>query len=352
MTKTTSSEISLNNYTKLLAEIQKHVKQTGENIFKTVTRQKVVMAWQIGKIIDEYLSKNNKSGYGEKLLEQLTKDILISKSALYEMRGFYQSYPELPEDDGNLNWSHYKKLSGIKKAEERKYLEDLTKKNSWDAETLKEETQKLKNNSTKNIKNETNKTNSNKKPVVSKLRPERGKLFSYQLVKFENTDKTYIDLGFNIFKEVEENLPKTAQDASAVDVLKKKENYSLKESGNHPRKFNTYKAYLDRVVDGDTIRFNIDLGFKIFHKEIIRLKGVDAPEIKTEEGKKSLKILNNLLKNLPFFIIKTMKIDIYGRYVADVFFDETMSQSDPQKIADEGIYLNQLLLNKGSVAIL
>ena len=47
-----------------------------------------------------------------------------------------------------------------------------------------------------------------------------------------------------------------------------------------------------------------------------------------------------------------MKIDIYGRYVADVFFDETMSQSDPQKIADEGIYLNQLLLNKGSVAIL
>ena len=352
MTKTTSSEISLNNYTKLLAEIQKHVKQTGENIFKTVTRQKVVMAWQIGKIIDRHLSKNNKSGYGEKLLEQLTKDILISKSALYEMRGFYQSYPKLPQGDDNLNWSHYKKLSGIKKAEERKYLEDLTRQNSWDVRALQEETKKLKNNSTKNAKNETDKTNTVKKPATAKLRAERGKLFSYQLAKFENTGKIYIDLGFNIFKEVEENLPKVSPDILAVDVFKKKEKYSLTESSVHPRKFNTYKAYLDRVVDGDTIRLNIDLGFKIFHKEIIRLKGVDAPEIKTKEGKESAKILSDILKKLPFFIIKTIKIDIYGRHVADLFFDETTSQPDPQKISDEGIYLNQLLLDKGSVAIL
>ena len=347
-----STEIVLNNYQKLLTEVQNNIQKTGKNIVKIVTRQKVVMGWEIGKIIDEHLIKNSKSGYGDHLFAELEKDTTISQRVLYQMHNFYKTYPKLPKDDDDLNWSHYRVLSGIKKAEERKYLEDLTRQNSWDVRALQEETKKLKNNSTKNAKNETDKTNTVKKPATAKLRAERGKLFSYQLAKFENTGKTYIDLGFNIFKEVEENLPKVSPDILAVDVFKKKEKYSLTESSVHSRKFNTYKAYLDRVVDGDTIRLNIDLGFKIFHKEIIRLKGVDAPEIKTKEGKESLKILSDILKKLPFFIIKTIKIDIYGRYVADLFFDETTSQPDPQKISNEGIYLNQLLLDKGSVAIL
>ena len=347
-----STEIVLNNYQKLLTEVQNNIQKTGKNIVKIVTRQKVVMGWEIGKIIDEHLIKNSKSGYGDHLFAELEKDTTISQRVLYQMHNFYKTYPKLPKDDDDLNWSHYRVLSGIKKAEERKYIEDLTRKNSWDVRALQEETKKLKNNSTKNAKNETDKTNTVKKPATAKLRAERGKLFSYQLAKFENTGKTYIDLGFNIFKEVEENLPKVSPDILAVDVFKKTEKYSLTESSVHSRKFNTYKAYLDRVVDGDTIRLNIDLGFKIFHKEIIRLKGVDAPEIKTKEGKESLKILSDILKKLPFFIIKTIKIDIYGRYVADLFFDETTSQPDPQKISNEGIYLNQLLLDKGSVAIL
>jgi endonuclease YncB( thermonuclease family) len=45
-----------------------------------------------------------------------------------------------------------------------------------------------------------------------------------------------------------------------------------------------------------------------------------------------------------------MRVDGYGRYVADVFFSDK-NESDAQKIADEGIYLNQLLLDKGLVKI-
>ena len=42
-----------------------------------------------------------------------------------------------------------------------------------------------------------------------------------------------------------------------------------------------YKATLMRVVDGDTIDAEIDLGFKIFIKERIRLMGIDTPESRT-----------------------------------------------------------------------
>ena len=73
------------------------------------------------------------------------------------------------------------------------------------------------------------------------------------------------------------------------------------------------------MVDGDTIRVTIDLGFATFHREIIRLRGIDAPEIGGKEWKKSCKILQSILKDVPFLIIKTSKIDIYGRYVADVY---------------------------------
>ena len=51
-----------------------------------------------------------------------------------------------------------------------------------------------------------------------------------------------------------------------------------------------------------------------------------------------------------FLIIKTNKIDIYGRYIADVFFSEN-DEEDAQKVADEGIYLNQRLVDLGVVEL-
>ena len=42
-----------------------------------------------------------------------------------------------------------------------------------------------------------------------------------------------------------------------------------------------YKAKLLRVVDGDTVDAEIDLGFKIFIKDRIRLMGIDTPESRT-----------------------------------------------------------------------
>ena len=53
----------------------------------------------------------------------------------------------------------------------------------------------------------------------------------------------------------------------------------------------TYKARLDRVIDGDTIDANIDLGFDITVHKRIRLAGIDTPESRTrdlEEKKRGL----------------------------------------------------------------
>ena len=45
-----------------------------------------------------------------------------------------------------------------------------------------------------------------------------------------------------------------------------------------------YKCTLDRVVDGDTVDVNIDLGFKIvLAKQRVRLVGIDTPESRTRD---------------------------------------------------------------------
>ena len=42
-----------------------------------------------------------------------------------------------------------------------------------------------------------------------------------------------------------------------------------------------YRCVVTRVVDGDTVDADIDLGFKIIYKERIRLMGIDTPESRT-----------------------------------------------------------------------
>jgi micrococcal nuclease len=46
-----------------------------------------------------------------------------------------------------------------------------------------------------------------------------------------------------------------------------------------------YRAKVVRVIDGDTIDFDIDLGFSTWqHTERVRLYGIDAPEVKKYRG--------------------------------------------------------------------
>lgn len=334
----TQKKITLSNYSNLLSQLHSHINKAQ----KSITRQKVVMAWQIGKTINEHLLQNNQSGYGERLFEQLESDLGITQSVLYKMRSFYETYPKIPKDDDKLNWSHYRLLIGIKKDEERKYLENLTRENKWSSVTLEAETKKS------NISQIRAKSARRVQPTKpKKLTPKRGRVFCYNLIKFEGDKEIYIDCGFNFFLKGTELLPKKLRVGDQiVESTKEGENYSFTKIASKKPKINIYKATVERVVDGDTLHVILDLGFKTAHRDILRLRGVNAPEMSTAAGKKSADALKRILKNVPFLVIKTTSTDVYGRYVADVFLAEKSQENDPQKVADAGIYLNQLLLDK------
>ncbi len=302
-----STVIVESGYKKLLTQILQNLQKTQQKI----TQQKVEMSWRIGKLVEEHLLQNKDKTYGKNLILRLERDTKIASTTLYKMRSFYQTYPQLPQCDPKLNWSHYRILSAVVGDDERKYLEDLTKENEWSGDVLQKKVGELK--SKKYLKKKLKKSS-----AVKKLKATLGKLFIYQLLRVKGSEEMFVDLGFNIFSKIKTNLG----DGEIVESIKKSKKYSLKKSAVTKKEAHCYKAYLDRVVDGDTIHVTLDLGFEIFHKEILRLAQINAPEIKTKEGQKSFAELKRILKDVEFLIIKTNKTDIYGRYIADVFLGE------------------------------
>jgi micrococcal nuclease len=45
-----------------------------------------------------------------------------------------------------------------------------------------------------------------------------------------------------------------------------------------------YRATCVKVIDGDTLDLLVDLGFRVFEKVRVRLRGYNAPELHTAEG--------------------------------------------------------------------
>ena len=71
-----------------------------------------------------------------------------------------------------------------------------------------------------------------------------------------------------------------------------------------------YRCKIVRVVDGDTVDFDIDLGFGVWlHKERVRLHGIDTPESRTrdlEEKKYGLLAKDQIKYFLPIGSMQTL----------------------------------------------
>ena len=89
----------------------------------------------------------------------------------------------------------------------------------------------------------------------------------------------------------------------------------------------TYKATLDRVVDGDTIDALIDLGFDTWKKVRVRMVGMNAPESRTrdlEEKKLGLAAKARLIELLEDgnFILQSHGVGKYGRCLGTLFVND------------------------------
>jgi micrococcal nuclease len=83
-----------------------------------------------------------------------------------------------------------------------------------------------------------------------------------------------------------------------------------------------YRASLVKVVDGDTIIVMLDLGCHTYIKKRIRLLGLNAPELKTDEGQASKTWLTEHLIGELVIETKKDRTDKYARLLGTVYVND------------------------------
>jgi micrococcal nuclease len=107
--------------------------------------------------------------------------------------------------------------------------------------------------------------------------------------------------------------------------------------------FEYYVKKVTKVVDGDTIDVDIDLGFDISFSSRVRLAGIDTPESRTtDKAEKALGLeakayLKAAIDNAKSVVIKTEKMDSsekYGRILGWVYLDGDTESINDKMIND------------------
>jgi micrococcal nuclease len=89
----------------------------------------------------------------------------------------------------------------------------------------------------------------------------------------------------------------------------------------------TYKIKLDRVIDGDTIDAEIDLGFNVSIKKRIRFAGINTPESRTRDleekarGLAAKERLKDILEGANTIQLNSHGVGKYGRCLGELHVD-------------------------------
>lgn len=92
----------------------------------------------------------------------------------------------------------------------------------------------------------------------------------------------------------------------------------------------TVPAVITRVIDGDTLEANLDLGWGVWHmKAKVRLARVNAPELRAPLGPIAKAAVEGWVAEAgPRVVLTSRSLDKYGRTLADVWLSDGNNLSD------------------------
>jgi len=337
----------MTNYQHLLIELKDHLVSGQNNARNDMEQQVVNHTWNAGRVLDEYLIRDkprNKSN--GQFAAKLSKDLKRPINFFYFAVKFYRLYSQQPKKTG-MTVSHYRILTRVDNPQERKRLEDKVVKDRLSRNDLSMIVRER-----LRTKRQINLGQDPKNQLVH-LNELRGNLYQYRIV----TNTTFpiepeaklVDIGFGILRKIKETQARSIQGGCFVRTEKEEGQYALKLTQTKKENIYTYLGFLDRVVDGDTLVMHIDCGFDNWKTERLRLRGINTPEMRSTQGHKAKRFVENALNGVKFVIVKTYKEDKYGRYLADIFY--LPDEDDPHAVAKEGKFLNQDLLDQGLASL-
>ena len=111
-----------------------------------------------------------------------------------------------------------------------------------------------------------------------------------------------------------------------------------------------FHVTVTRIVDGDTVDVDIDLGFStVLKKQRVRLMGIDTPESRTRDlvekifGKASKKHLTKLLSEGDVTLVSHDK-GKFGRILGELFVSKLDNEGHPVFETEERVSVNQRMI--------
>lgn len=351
-------ELSKSDYQRLVSDISAIYERAKAQSIVIVKKISLAAYGDMGKSIVEVEQKHNlRADYGVRLLENLSRELTVkfgkgfSVTNLKYMRQFYQTY-RIGHARDELEWTHYRLLVSIKEKDKRDFYENQIIKHHWNSrkleEVLRRDKIQLEDFRLKRLipRNETQ--------TPAKLSLTRGRLYTYKIIEPDYINKTegsvVVDCGFYVNVEVPLKGISKPEQGDIVESTKTSQDFSFKPLDAKKNQLYTYKALVEKVTDADTLWVNIDCGFNIWIRQKLRFRGIDAPELSSKKGQKAKRFVEAVLRDVLFVIIKTHSPDKYGRYLVDVFYQR--GEDNPPTVLEQGIFLNQQLLDLGLARLL
>ena len=130
--------------------IREILEQTRSRVAHAINTEMVQAYWMIGReIVLEEQKGKARAGYGQKLLEMLSKRLTsefgagVDASNLWNMRQFYQTFPILDAVRRELSWTHYRILMRIDDPRARSFYEIECVKDNWSVRELERQKNSL-----------------------------------------------------------------------------------------------------------------------------------------------------------------------------------------------------------------
>jgi len=130
----------------LILQIQTIIATAKDKAIRSVDTERVLMYWQIGKVIfEEEQEGKDRADYGKYLIKSISEAFQprlgtgFSIRQLEMNRQFYKSFPIANALRSQFSWTHYKTLISIDNQDKKDFYIAETEKNNWKAIQLERE---------------------------------------------------------------------------------------------------------------------------------------------------------------------------------------------------------------------
>lgn len=325
-------------YAKLLSQVRETL-LLGQ---QRVEEEKVRTYHETGRLINRYLHKSDHPNqeHGRQVVARLAEHLKIGAKVLYRCMRFAESFPTFAARR-KLTWAHYRALMTLEDETKRRELTERAESHQWSSRALE-----LK---IRNLKWDARVQDLEGEELPRLAVPESGPLFHYrvldpQTVQEKEKRLLLVDLGFSCCRDLDAITGQTFKPLDVIESVRVAEDrYRLQRSKKTESALYHYQATVEKVVDGDTLRVVVDLGFHTRTRQYLRLRGLDAPELDTREGRAAAGFVQARIRASDAILLTSTKSDKYDRYLADVFYQNKQGSLQ---------YLNnELLMHRHAVRV-